>query len=70
MGVFVSLESIRLLLDDRKLTAAIARSEARQARKPGRTARGTAVAGVPSRSSVTATRATSRKRSATPVDLD
>jgi len=67
MGVFVSLENIRLLLDDHKLTAAITRSEARRARRTGQTTRRDLTPGVSSRSSVTPTRATTRKPGATAV---
>jgi S1-C subfamily serine protease len=65
MGVFVSLDSIRLLLEDHKLAQAIARSDVRQARRTGRTTQGGAAPGPPSRSNVTTTRSNSPKRAAT-----
>ncbi len=55
MGVFASLDSICLLLADHKLTAAIARSDARQARKTGRTPGRAAAPTVAPRSRVAAT---------------
>jgi S1-C subfamily serine protease len=66
MGVFGSIESIRLMLDDHKLLAAIARSEARQARKTGRTQRRDTAPGSPARTSVTPTRAVIRRPSSKP----
>ncbi len=54
-GVFASRESIRLLLDDHKLTTAIVRSETRRTRLSGRLTKVNTAPGTPSRSVVTPT---------------
>jgi len=56
MGVFASRESIRLLLDDHRLNAAIVRSETRRARLRGRSPQVNTAARAPSSSVVTPTR--------------
>jgi S1-C subfamily serine protease len=67
MGVFASRESIRLLLDDHKLNAAIIRSETRQARLRGRSTLASTAQRAPSPSVVTPTRAVVEKRPGTEV---
>ena len=64
MGVFASRESIRLLLDDHKLSAAIVRSEARCARLKSRSPQATTAARAPSSSVVTPTRSVGKKQTA------
>jgi len=67
MGVFASRESIRLLLADHKLTAAIVRSETRQARLRGRSPQANVAARAPSNSVVTPTRSLDAKQPAPTV---
>jgi len=62
MGVFASRESIRLLLDQNKLTAAIVRSETRRARLRGRLPQVNTAARTPSSSVVTPTRSTAENK--------
>jgi S1-C subfamily serine protease len=62
MGVFASRESIRLLLNDHKLTAAIVRSETRRARLRGRSPQVNTAARAPSDSVVTPTRSIGEKK--------
>jgi S1-C subfamily serine protease len=56
MGVFASRKSIRFLLEDHRLTAAIRRSETRQARLSGRSTKRIETAPEPASSVVTPTR--------------
>ena len=55
MGIFASRESIRLLLEDHKLTRAIVRSETRRSRLSGRSTKADTAARASSRSVVTPT---------------
>jgi S1-C subfamily serine protease len=64
MGVFSSRESIRILLHDHKLNAAIVRSETRRARLSARLSSGSAVARAPANSVVTPTKSVDEKRPA------
>jgi len=67
MGIFASRESIRLLLADHKLTAAIVRSETRRARLRGRSPQANVAARAPSNSVVTPTRSLGAKQPAPTV---